>query len=167
MTPTCAVPFLLMLLSQFLVMRCFDQPSVVNASAPLAFEGESYHSKPRYSSISRYCSRMMKQDGRFGAASVILQVLHRTLAVKNELSHKVKLSIYRSVYVPSLTYVHELWVVTHRAICGQKVAEMKFLWRAAGLSLRGRARSSEIRRKLRVDASRTPSFLVSRACPSR
>lgn len=69
---------------------------------------------------------MMERESRFGAASVILQVLHRTIGVKNELSHKVKLSIYRSVYVPSLTCVHELWVVTHRTTCGYKVAQMKF-----------------------------------------
>ena len=30
---------------------------------------------------------------------------------KRELSRKAKLSIYQSIYVPTLTYGHELWVV--------------------------------------------------------
>lgn len=38
-----------------------------------------------------------------------------TVVVKRELSQKEKLSIYQSIYVPTLTYGHELWVVTKRA----------------------------------------------------
>ena len=34
--------------------------------------------------------------------------------MKRELSRKAKLSIYRSIYVPTLTYGHELWVMTER-----------------------------------------------------
>jgi len=40
--------------------------------------------------------------------------LHRTVLVKRELSWKVKLSVYWSVYVATLTYRHKLWVVTER-----------------------------------------------------
>ena len=53
-------------------------------------------------------------DGRIGAASAVLRALHRPVVVKKELSQKAKLSIYRSIYVPTLTYGHELWVVTER-----------------------------------------------------
>lgn len=38
-----------------------------------------------------------------------------TVVVKRELSQKEKLSIYQSIYVPTLTYGHELWVVTERS----------------------------------------------------
>ncbi|KAI3351626.1 hypothetical protein L3Q82_020238 [Scortum barcoo] len=40
--------------------------------------------------------------------------VYRTVVVKKELSRKAKLSIYRSIYVPTLTYGHELWVMTER-----------------------------------------------------
>jgi len=60
--------------------------------------------------------------------------------VKRELSRKAKLSIYWSVYVPTLTYGHELWVAT----------EKEQGW-VAGLSLRERVRSSDIRRELGVE----------------
>lgn len=49
-------------------------------------------------------------------------------------SIKVKLLIYRSIYIPTLIYSNELWVVTE----GMRVqmVEMSFLWRVSGLSLR-------------------------------
>ncbi|KAI3359422.1 hypothetical protein L3Q82_002925 [Scortum barcoo] len=48
-------------------------------------------------------------DRRIGAASAVMRSVYRTVVVKKELSRKAKLSIYRSIYVPSLTYGHELW----------------------------------------------------------
>ena len=46
-------------------------------------------------------------DRRIGAALTLLQVLYWSIVVK-DLSRKKKLSIYRSIYVPTLTYGHEL-----------------------------------------------------------
>ncbi|KAK0138211.1 putative uncharacterized transposon-derived protein F52C9.6 [Merluccius polli] len=68
--------------------------------------------------------------------------------VKTELSRK---SIYQSIYVPALTYGHELWVMTERTRSWVQAAEMSFLRRVAGLSLRDRVRSSVIREELGVD----------------
>ncbi|KAK0144601.1 putative uncharacterized transposon-derived protein F52C9.6 [Merluccius polli] len=72
-------------------------------------------------------------------------------ASARELSRKAKLSIYQSIFVPALTYGHELWVVTERTRSRVQAAEMSFLRRVAGLSLRDRVRSSVIREELRVD----------------
>lgn len=80
-------------------------------------------------------------DPRFGAASVLMQAQYRTVVVKKELCRKVKLLIYRSVYVPTLTYSHELQIVTERTRSQIKAAIMKFLWRVAGLSLKDSVRS--------------------------
>jgi len=57
-----------------------------------------------------------EMDRRIGAASSVMRALYRSVVVKRELSRKVKLSIYRSIYIPTLTYGHELWVVTKRMI---------------------------------------------------
>ncbi|TWW62757.1 hypothetical protein D4764_04G0014040 [Takifugu flavidus] len=43
-------------------------------------------------------------DRRIGAASVVMRTLHRSVVVKRELSQKAKLLIYRSIFVPTLTY---------------------------------------------------------------
>ncbi|KAI3371631.1 hypothetical protein L3Q82_024197, partial [Scortum barcoo] len=67
-------------------------------------------------------------------------------------SKGMKLSIYRSVYVPTLTYGHELWVMTERTRSWIQVAEMSFLRRVAGLgSLRDWVRNSVTREELGVE----------------
>ena len=53
-------------------------------------------------------------DRQIGVASAVMRTLHRSIVVKRELSRKAKLSIYQSIFVPALTYGHELWVVTER-----------------------------------------------------
>ena len=49
-----------------------------------------------------------------GAASAVIRTLKLSVVVKRELSQKAKLSVYRSIYVPALTYYHELWVANER-----------------------------------------------------
>ncbi|KAI3354868.1 hypothetical protein L3Q82_004665 [Scortum barcoo] len=68
-------------------------------------------------------------DRRIGAASAVMRSVYRTVVVKKELSRKAKLSIYRSIYVPTLTYGHELWVMTERTRSRIQAAEMSFLRR--------------------------------------
>ncbi|KAK3547070.1 hypothetical protein QTP86_009563 [Hemibagrus guttatus] len=50
-------------------------------------------------------------DRRIGAAAAVMRSMYRSVVVKKELSRKAKLSIYQSIYVPTLTYGHELWVM--------------------------------------------------------
>ncbi|TWW74394.1 hypothetical protein D4764_14G0003970 [Takifugu flavidus] len=90
-------------------------------------------------------------DRRIGAASAVMWTLHRSVVVKRELSQKAKLSIYRSIFVPTLTYGYELWVMTERRRSQVQAAEMSFLHRVAGLSLRDRVRSSAIWEELGVE----------------
>ena len=85
---------------------------------------------------------------------------HCTLINNYQLFVVVK--IYQSILVPTLTYGHELWVptltsghelwvVTQRTRWRVQAAEMSFLRRVAGLSLRDRVRSSVIQGELGVD----------------
>uniref|UniRef100_A0A8C6PI18 Reverse transcriptase domain-containing protein n=1 Tax=Nothobranchius furzeri TaxID=105023 RepID=A0A8C6PI18_NOTFU len=90
-------------------------------------------------------------DRRIGVASAVMRALYRSVVVKRELSQKAKLSIYRSIYVPTLTYGHEFWVVTEKTRSRIQAAEMSFLLRVAGFSLRDRVRSSVMREGLGVD----------------
>ncbi|KAK3528527.1 hypothetical protein QTP70_001730 [Hemibagrus guttatus] len=90
-------------------------------------------------------------DRRIGAAAAVMRSMYRSVVVKKELSWKVKLSIYQSIYVPTLTYGHELWVMTERVRSRIQAAEMSFLRRVAGHSLRDRVRSSVTREELGVE----------------
>ncbi|KAK3518667.1 hypothetical protein QTP70_007160 [Hemibagrus guttatus] len=55
-------------------------------------------------------------DRRIGAAAAVMRSMYRSVVVKKELSRKAKLSIYQSIYIPTLTYGHELWVMTERVL---------------------------------------------------
>ncbi|KAK3516029.1 hypothetical protein QTP70_001869 [Hemibagrus guttatus] len=91
-------------------------------------------------------------DRRLSAAAAVMRSMYRSVVVKKELSRKAKLSIYQSIYVPTLTYGHELWVMTERVRSRIQAAEMSFLRRVAGRSLRDRIRSSVTREELGVEA---------------
>ncbi len=82
--------------------------------------------------------------GGIGAASAVLRALHRLVVVKRKLSQKANLFIYWSIYVPILTYGHDLWVVTERMRLQIQAAEN-------GLTLRDRVRNSVIREGLGVE----------------
>ncbi|KAK3550515.1 hypothetical protein QTP70_000068 [Hemibagrus guttatus] len=90
-------------------------------------------------------------DRWIGAAAAVMQSMYRSVVVKKELSRKAKLSIYQSIYVPTLTYGHELWVMTERVRSQIQAAEMSFLRRVVGRSLRDRVRSSVTREELKVE----------------
>ncbi|KAK3511176.1 hypothetical protein QTP70_032221, partial [Hemibagrus guttatus] len=53
-------------------------------------------------------------DRRISAVAAVMRSMYRSVVVKKELSRKAKLSIYQSIYIPTLTYGHELWVMTER-----------------------------------------------------
>ncbi len=90
-------------------------------------------------------------DRQICAASAVMRSMYRSVVMKKELSCKAKLSIYRSIYIPTLTYGHELWVMTERTSSRIQADEMSFLRRVAGRSLRDRVRSSVTREELRVE----------------
>ncbi|KAK3575180.1 hypothetical protein QTP86_020916, partial [Hemibagrus guttatus] len=90
-------------------------------------------------------------DRRIGAEAAVMRSMYRSVVVKKELSRKAKLSIYQSIYVPTLTYGHELWVMTERVRSRIQEAEMSFLRKVAGRSLRDRVRSSVTREELGVE----------------
>ncbi|KAK3510172.1 hypothetical protein QTP70_026760 [Hemibagrus guttatus] len=96
--------------------------------------------------------RMDREIDRWiGAAAAVMRSMYRFVVVKKELSRKAKLSIYQSIYVPTLTYGHELWVMTERVRSRIQAAKMSFLRRVAGCSLRDRVRSSVTREELGVE----------------
>ena len=53
-----------------------------------------------------------KLDTCIGKASAAMRQRYRSVVLKRELCTKAKLSVFRSVFVPILTYGHECWVMT-------------------------------------------------------
>ena len=90
-------------------------------------------------------------DIRIGKASAVMRQLNRSVIMKRELCTAAKLSVFNSVYVPTLTYGHECWVMTERVKSRVQAAEMGFLRRVHGVSLLDKVRSSDIRKSLNID----------------
>ena len=90
-------------------------------------------------------------DTRIGKASAVMRALHYSVVMKRELSKKAKLSIFKAVFVPILTYCHESWVMTEKMRSQVQVSVMRFLRIIEGVTLFNKVRSSEIRKSLNIE----------------
>lgn len=72
---------------------------------------------------------------RLVRGSAVMLSVYWTVMAKKQVCRRAKLTGYRWVYAPSLTYGHELWVVSERTRSWIQAVEMSFLWRVAGCSL--------------------------------
>ena len=73
-----------------------------------------------------------------------MRQLYRSVVLKRELCIKAKLSVFKSVFVPILTYGHECWVMTERVRSRVQVAEMGFLQKFRSLFLLDKVKSTDI-----------------------
>ena len=94
-------------------------------------------------------------DTRIAKASAVMRALHNSVVMKRELSKKAKLSIFKAVFVPILTYGHESWVTTERMRSQVQASEMRFLRRMEGVTLFNKVRGYDIRKSLNIE----PLFL--------
>ena len=58
-----------------------------------------------------------------------MRALHYSVVMKREFSKKLKLLIFKTVFVPILSYGHESWVMTERVRSQVQASEIKFLRR--------------------------------------
>jgi len=67
-------------------------------------------------------------DTRIGKANAVVHELYRLVITKSELSDTAKPSVFKSVFVPILTYGHESWGMNERTLCHSQVqaAELGF-----------------------------------------
>lgn len=82
---------------------------------------------------------------------IVVVVLRWCVVVKKELSRMMKLLIYESIYVPTLTKDHELCLMTERTLTRMQVAEMNFLQEVAWHILKDRVVSSVTWKELGED----------------
>ena len=87
---------------------------------------------------------------RIGKANVVMRALHYSVVMKRELSKKTKLSVFKTVFVPILTYGHEFWVMIERVQSQVQASEMRFLQIIEEVTLFNKVRSSEIRISLNI-----------------
>ena len=74
-------------------------------------------------------------DTRIGKASAVMRGLHYSVVITRELSKKAKISIFKTVFEPILTYGHESWVMTRRVRSLLQASQMRFLQRIEGVTI--------------------------------
>jgi len=96
----------------------------------------------KYLGVFTIEGKMEREMDRPIGASAVMRALYRSVVVKRDLTVHLR---------SKPAYGHKLWVVTERTRSRIQAAKMSFLRRVAGLSLKDRVRSSDIRRELRVE----------------
>ena len=64
--------------------------------------------------------------------------------------HKSKVFVFRSIFVPILTYGHECWVMTERVRSRVQATKMSFLQNVRDLFLLDKLKSTDIRQSLNI-----------------
>ncbi len=79
-----------------------------------------------------------------------MRELCRSVVRKAELSRKAKISVFQSVFAPTLTYGHEIWVMTEKIRSRVQAAEIKILRGVIGVIRMDRIRNTVTREELQV-----------------
>ena len=114
----------------------------VNGATPKQVENFKYPGF-KFTSAGR---RDEELNTRVGKASAVMRALHYSVVMKQELSKKAKLSIFKTVFVPILTYGHGSWVMIERVLSPVQAFEMSFLRKIEKVTLLvfNKVRMSEI-----------------------
>ena len=81
-----------------------------------------------------------------------MHALHCSVVMKRELSQKANIAVFRSIFVPILTYGHKSWVMTYWIRSRVQASEMRFLRRIKGVTLLDKVCNSEIHNSLNVES---------------
>src|SRR5258708_30196760 len=88
---------------------------------------------------------------RIGSADRILKLINSTIITKRELSLKAKVSVYNSVYVPTLIYGNESWTLNKRMESRVQACEMRYLRKIVGKRRIDKIRNDVIRNQIGVE----------------
>jgi hypothetical protein len=75
-------------------------------------------------------------------------MMRQNFIKKKEISKKTKITIFKTIYRPILTYGSETWVLTRQMKSKIQAIEMKYLRAVKGITRRDRIRNTEVRKEL-------------------
>ena len=85
-------------------------------------------------------------------ASSVMRTLHHSVVLNRELSRKAKVFVFKSIFVPILTYGHESWIMTERVRSQMQASEMRFLRKIEGVTMFDKHRNTAIRESLDIES---------------
>lgn len=91
-------------------------------------------------------------NNRIQAASQVFHAINKPVIPNKFISKKTKVSIYKTVYQPILTYSSESCLLSKSQVSKIQAAEMKFLRRAKGVSKIELIKNQDIRKSLHITA---------------
>ena len=83
-------------------------------------------------------------DISIGKASAVMRQLYLSVILKRELCAKAKLSIFKSVFVPILTYGYKCWATIEKVRSQVQAAKVGFLQKVRGLSMLDKVKNTDI-----------------------
>jgi len=90
-------------------------------------------------------SRNKGTDTRDCKANAVVHELYCSVVTERELSKNAKVSVFKPIFVPILTCGHESQVTTERILSKEQTAEMGYLRRVLGVTLRDKEHRSDLR----------------------
>lgn len=126
-----------------------------NASVSVHIDNKKVEQVTNY----KYLGTIIEQSGsnevevnnRIGATNRLLQSIKNVVVKKKEITVKTKLKIYRTVYLPTLMYGSENWILDERQKSKLQAMEMRYLRLVRGITRRDRVRNKEVREHLNVE----------------
>ena len=116
-----------------------------------------HRSSRRIKSTSKQSKELDVQSGK---ARAVMRALHHSVVLKWELSRKEKLSVFKFIFVPIVTYGHELWVMTKRMRSQMQASKMRFLRKIKGVTTFVKYRNTAIQESLDIESL---LFLIKRS----
>lgn len=89
---------------------------------------------------------------RIQAANRLYHLLKTPLIGKKELSQKTKMTVFKTIFVPSLIFGSESWILSRRLKSQLQATEMKFLRKIKGVTRKDKIRNEVIREELGAQA---------------
>lgn len=87
---------------------------------------------------------------RIAKTNNIYYAMSKGFTNRREISRKTKMKVFKSIYVPVLTYGSESWVLSQQQERKIQAVEMKYLRRAIGVTRKDRIRNEQIREELEI-----------------
>jgi hypothetical protein len=87
-------------------------------------------------------------SNRVQKANQVYYLINNTIVGKREVSTKVKLQVYKTVFLPILIYGAETWTLLDKHESRITSAEMKYLRKIVGKTRRDRVRNATVREEL-------------------
>uniref|UniRef100_A0A1Y1JWU5 Reverse transcriptase domain-containing protein n=1 Tax=Photinus pyralis TaxID=7054 RepID=A0A1Y1JWU5_PHOPY len=102
--------------------------------------------------IERNGNQKMDVDDRINKTMKLYYAMNQRFIKKKEIRTKTKMTVYKTIYRPTLTYGSESWVLTTNMKSKLQAVEMKFLRAVKGVTRIDRLRNTSIREELDIES---------------